>query len=391
MNILTTLTTYAPPSYLDATYWINRSPNADDVLLLSDAIIEFNKRTYSTTNIPLVFDLHDTLSLDDITKHLNDTLTYVNTVYDTDGVAYTREQIAQRWFGWEPLLQTQWGLVRSRTSLRTIPSLAIFSDEPYDFAFDAFQETTLDMGTPIAAIAQYGAWMFVLAPHYWGWLPESAIHYAPKSDVDDYATAAKHVVLKSHALITTPSGYLVTQMGTPLVLDAPDPDAHVLKVRLPNGTQGWVENNGQVGEPLPCTPRNLVSQAFYLLGQPYSWGGFPQPIWGRDCSRLVKDTYATTGITLPRNADQQEQATPAILTFAEIPIEKRKSEIVAHARLGDMLITPTHIMLYLGDIDGEPYVIHAAGNPARAVIVSTLDYGKTPQVDRLTSLARCSV
>jgi cell wall-associated NlpC family hydrolase len=55
-----------------------------------------------------------------------------------------------------------------------------------------------------------------------------------------------------------------------------------------------------------------VAFARAQLGTPYVWGGDGPAEGGFDCSGLTKAAYATAGITLPRVANDQYQATPKI-------------------------------------------------------------------------------
>jgi cell wall-associated NlpC family hydrolase len=122
----------------------------------------------------------------------------------------------------------------------------------------------------------------------------------------------------------------------------------------------------------------LLAQAFKLLLEPYAWGDSRLGIFGRDCSRLVRDVYATTGIIWPRNANQQEQVGNHRATFTpEMDDATRRRLIAEQVPPGALLIMPGHVMLYLGHIDGEPFAIHATSSgPYSHVIVSDLSLGQ---------------
>lgn len=129
-----------------------------------------------------------------------------------------------------------------------------------------------------------------------------------------------------------PGGYRLAE-GTVVGLEATD-------LRLLAGPAGDVEA--------------VVALAHELLGTPYLWGGATG--WGVDCSGLVQLVFGVWGHALPRDADQQEEALPAVPRAA--------------LSRGDLVFFPGHVGLYLG----EGLVLHASAR-AGCVIVSSLREG----------------
>ena len=90
-----------------------------------------------------------------------------------------------------------------------------------------------------------------------------------------------------------------------------------------------------------------VAFARQQLGVPYLWGGDGPAEGGFDCSGLTRAAYATAGITIPRTADLQWRAGPAVPAGQAL-------------QPGDLLFygTPakaTHVTLFIGNNQ----VIHA--------------------------------
>jgi cell wall-associated NlpC family hydrolase len=125
----------------------------------------------------------------------------------------------------------------------------------------------------------------------------------------------------------------------------------------------------QIGPLLAPTRASLAQSAFELLGERYAWGDSRLGQFGRDCSRLVKDVYASIGITLARNADEQE---------ATLPLAPQQD--LQTLQLGDLLFIPGHVMLGLGVVEGIPYVLHAFGRGYKAVVVTST---APPQAENL--------
>jgi hypothetical protein len=79
----------------------------------------------------------------------------------------------------------------------------------------------------------------------------------------------------------------------------------------------------------------------------------------QDCSRFVQEVFACMGILMPRNSGSQAKVGRLVAAFDRaVPAEQRRASLIS-ARGGlTTLQFPGHIMLYLGEIDGEPYAIH---------------------------------
>ena len=148
---------------------------------------------------------------------------------------------------------------------------------------------------------------------------------------------------------------------------------------------------------LPYTKRNVIAQAFKLLGGPYSWGGKEA---GWDCSALTQDVFGIFGIKLPRNSSWQAQVGEEIAAFMRsTPTEYKLDTTHLWQPAVTFLRLPGHIMLYLGEDDGKPYAIHAIwgvpdkdGNIIKVnkVAVTDLDLGlggwKGSLLERITDV-----
>lgn len=102
---------------------------------------------------------------------------------------------------------------------------------------------------------------------------------------------------------------------------------------------GWVRADALAsGDP--------VAEARAYLGTPYEWGGLSER--GMDCSGLVHMAFRRVGVTVPRDADQQEDAAEEVS--------------LADARPGDLATYgdeagADHIAFWLGG----GVILHATG------------------------------
>jgi cell wall-associated NlpC family hydrolase len=119
---------------------------------------------------------------------------------------------------------------------------------------------------------------------------------------------------------------------------------------------------GVASAPLPYTRAVLIRQAFKFLGERYGWG---HAHGARDCSGFVSEVYRSVGIELPRNS-QDQAASEAFDRLTFEPGTKHSARVAALKRLqaGDLVYTPGHVMMVLGQTREGPWVIHDTNRPS---------------------------
>ena len=355
-------------------------------------------------------------------------------LYDVHGQpvaqAALKDIVAARALDVVPASQsTRYGLVVRRAALRSFPTtLRVFS-HPGDTDIDRFQETAEFPGTPvvIAHASRDGRWLFVVSPRYAAWTQADNIAEGSKAAVFGYVDKTPYRIVTGDKVRTvfTPEEPAVSEveldMGTrvPVLTNLP-PDqpvngqsayaAHVIElpIRKSDGQLAFrpallQKNTDTAADYLPLTPRNLITQAFKFLGERYGWG---HAYDGRDCSGFVSDVYRSMGVEMPRNTSSQG-VSPALAkrSFDKASTHQQRLRAAHELQLGDLVYIPGHVMLSLGQWQGQPWVIHdvlgmgyrkADGSTARvtlnAVSVTPLLpmlYGKDSTfIDHMTSNVR---
>ncbi len=377
---------------LQPDFWLARAADADEPLLTPAQAAAFNRRVHQALALPDPLDLPDALPADEVRALMAQAAPQTRPLYGGDGQPVSSERLAELLARLDlPLpaqVPAQFGLVVKLAGARALPAHAILTAEPLAFQTNLLQETVVDIAAPAAVLATSAdtRWSFCLTPLYWGWLPRDALAAASRDEARAFRRAAADdfvIATASYGLIGAAQGdSQAVHMGVrlPLLEETPEtwrvwlPSVKKGKLQETVGTVSRRAGAFQRGWP-PPTRRTLLTAAFSLLGEPYAWGGLiAGTFYGRDCSRFVQDVYALTGVALPRNSGQQRQVCAVRLDFApDTPPDERRALIAAHARPGDIVWLPGHVMLYLGAVDGEPHVIHATGGPQMAVVVSTLD------------------
>ena len=108
---------------------------------------------------------------------------------------------------------------------------------------------------------------------------------------------------------------------------------------------------------LPMTSANIVKQAFKLLGDRYGWGGDLQ---ANDCTGITREIYRCFGLLLTRTGQSNSKGVYRV-DMSKMN-EKQKLEEISKLSPGSLISMPGHMMIYLGTVDGKPYVISACGS-----------------------------
>ncbi len=376
-------------AHLEPQYWIDRLAGADRVVLDTDAIARQNARLQSLDK-----SIHDLDALPAAlpratvakwveslstppTKPLFDergqpvpaaTLAAIVANANPGGVPATRE--------------TRYGLVVQRAPLRAFPTMQRVFTAPDDHDIDRFQESALFPGDPVAIAheSRDGGWWFVVSPRYAAWIEKRFVATGAKEAVLGYGRKAPYRIVTGGEVRTvfTPEEPAVSELQLDMGVRVPvlagwpaaQPvngqhayTAHLveLPVRNDDGSLRFAPALLPRREPseadyLPLTKANIIRQAFRFLGERYGWG---HDYNGRDCSGFVSEVYRSMGVQLPRNT--RDQAVSPALNRIELTARDdraRRMALVRELQVGDLVYIPGHVMMVIGHVDGEPYVIH---------------------------------
>ena len=373
-----------------AGFWISRHPSPDAVIMPPDAIDQFNKRLRNTTELneggvigPFdkrltkdIFNIIRDLKTETLLQDLEKTLSGIMgegyyTAAGVRGDEVFMEDVRRNMnlnsvvIGMAP----RYGLVVHYASQRFLPTREGLYDRKDDYDFDQLQNSALDVGTPVAVVhtSADGFWYYVMTEISDGWVEAKNIALGNINQVREFAQAKDFaVVIRPKADIflneSMTNYYDYVRMGMHLPLSGVD--AGRVTINIPvmdtDGTLAVKEaymNAEDVNTGfLPFTARNIYKQALMMLNQPYGWGD----MYGeQDCSRFLQMVFATVGIFLPRDSKDQMQASNSAVDFDEKSNDVIKTAAIAKAPAGNTLLAMKgHIMLYLGTVNGNPYVIH---------------------------------
>ncbi len=261
-------------------------------------------------------------------------------------------------------VKVKYGIVTKRSDLRSFPTLSRAFSTPSDVNFDNWQETAVDPGEGALILHKNGRgnFVFVQLASYRGWLPANQVAITDRETFLNLTTPASFAVVTDKLLTVSGAGssHWLYQMGAKLPLSTKG--LLILPLRDKKGYLTTVEMPAPFGSSLhkgylPYTHNNIVRMSFKHLGAPYGWGGMKNSV---DCSSLAQDVYRTMGVELPRNGDEQENAWPG-QKMTGLSWNQRE-KLVKDLPTGSLLFTPYHVMLYLGQYNNRPYMLHSLGS-----------------------------
>jgi len=376
--------------HLTVDFWIDKTRQVDEPLAELKDIARIVSDAFSNDpNMVDLADFPDTLPGTDvaaliraISKPYSQELFYRDG--GTVGVAdYDRYTQNLNLAGLPDPVNVRFGLVMRRSDMRTWPTKDVVFKTQETFDLDRFQENGLFPADVVAVLHEStdGQWYFVRSYNYAAWVLKERIVIGDRQRILEYRDADNFLIVAGGKVTTNfnPKVAAISELQLDMGVRLPLLDADTIErsidgqnpkssypVLLPaQGEHGELEfrtaliarnQDVRVGY-MPYTRRNILHQAFKFLGERYGWG---HSYNARDCSGLVMEVYKTFGILLPRNSAQQSKSPIGDNTyFGASDSADEKLKILASCDVGDLLYCPGHVMLYIGSVDGEPYVIHS--------------------------------
>ena len=120
-----------------------------------------------------------------------------------------------------------------------------------------------------------------------------------------------------------------------------------------------VEKEGFAEFPMTFSSSEVANLAQAIMGEKYGWGGM---FGNRDCSMFLRDILGNFGFFLTRNSQAQMRQISDDSPLLEIKTQdlQEKKEFIKQNGIpfATLLGMPGHIMLYVGEKEGEIYILH---------------------------------
>ena len=384
------------PEMLNADYWISEK---DNVLLMNEDEIEaFNRENKAVikandgeTVYPHLDEFEDTLDGDILRTFLTDNAKAIPEYPPR----YFLEGSRTDYLYWQNLVDlsnidavedeitVQYAYTVKRMTLRMFPTDDRVFDGPDDQYFDSILYAECMPYMPCVVLHQSsdGDYLYVVFDSYAAWVRKDAValcksrdEWVSRQNPDKWLVVTAREIRLGNDPYSEATTNLVLPMGTQMELVPVDEAPEVINqrttygdyvVKVPTrGSDGYIEDEYvliPVSDDvhagfLPLTPANIVRQALKLHGDRYGWGGDLQ---ANDCTGITREIYRCFGILLPRVGQSNSKGIYKV-DLSEMSTEEKLAEITSLAP-GSLITFPGHMMIYLGSVDGAPYVISATG------------------------------
>lgn len=375
---------------LSADYWIKRLDDADAVRLQPAAIERMNEALRSRDpSIHRLDAFRRSVPAADVRERITAlSIPITAPRFLADGEAMHPELRAQLSASLaldqlDKPVTPRFGLVVERAALRTYPTRIALFKEPGGRDIDRLQESALFPGDALVVLHESadGEWLFVVSERYAAWIESASVAVGDRDEVLAYAsrTPALTVIGATARTVNSPQAGAISELRLEMGVRLPWkpqwrrdlpvngqlPLAHwvvELPQRLSDGslqlTAALIARSEPLTEvPLGYTSANVIRQAFRFLGERYGWG---HDFNARDCSGFVSEVYRSMGIVLPRNTGDQADS-PVFDGVNLLEASKAEREqALAKLEVGDLIHIPGHVMMFIGSIDDEIWLIHDA-------------------------------
>lgn len=369
---------YASSGVNTPSYWIKKLKSPDEIVLARDEIGALNRMTLDKIDqMADIGSMPDYISGERVFVWLwVEFLLNPGARYDSkgrritdefyDGIAYNMnlEDL-------DEMKEVRFGVVVDRADIRALPTDEAMLSKPGRDEFDTIQYTSVYAPEEVALLhtSRDGQWGFFQTPALRGWMRLENVAFGDRELTGPgsefiVVTASKLKVFSDkgmkETLGTVPMGSVLSLSGegqgagkSPWAVRFPQKDGDGRLVWV----EGYISRKADVNQGyLPYTRRNVIKQAFKMLGEGYGWGGRDGK---RDCSLFIKDLFSTMGMRLPRNSRQQGATGDVKARIEDFDSRADLKKALMNSDPGITLITINgHIMLHIGAVKGKPYVIH---------------------------------
>jgi len=397
------------PEMLTPQYWISLHKDADELIKNPTDIAGWNTRLrtkkldmsdkfgrkhplisyyelkrqvglYMHPILPL--DQPATLPGDSLRTWIGHNLEWVGSrdFYDGRIVRYNEEMIhklekAMNLDAIPSTIKRRYGVIVERGDIRLFPTfIPGFSSERG--AMDLFQNTSIYMTVPVTILHEStdGDYYYVESPVARGWIDSGTVARGAPSEIRKLISTDNILMVTGNKVpvygdreCTAFRQYLYFSGYVPFVKKTDGGYVVKMPERRRDGTLGiaecYLKSDADVSIGfLPYTKRNIITQIFKLLHQPYGWA---DQLKNRDCSGTMRVLYRCFGFTMGRWPNFQLLAPPD----ENIHFMNRswsEEEKIAEAAKIEPFVTIVgsggHVALWLGRAhNGRYYFLHQGG------------------------------
>ena len=260
--------------------------------------------------------------------------------------------------------ERKYAITTISTNLKTLPTTTSYYRDPNKtgegFPFDYNQNSSLHINIPLY-ISHYsydGKWAYVKASYAFGWIKIEDIALVDEDFIKRFKNMKLSVTTKDNIQLNLDDKkFSIVKLGSifPKDINSIYVSSSNIMGKATLKPLQLKSKSFLADMPLKFNSQNVAKIAQEFYGEPYGWGGGYEC---RDCSTTTRDFFTPFGIFLQRNSTKQ--AKDGISTdIKRLSKDRKKKAIVEIAQpFKSLLYTKGHVMLYLGDNNGEPVIMH---------------------------------
>lgn len=255
-------------------------------------------------------------------------------------------------------VRIRYGLVYSNTPMRVAPSSEYRMAKKNDFEFDVLQMSFLQVGEPVAILhlSRDVEWYFVISGKVTGWIKKDHVRMMSKRTIQEFYKDERIIIADAHVTVYRGNG-----KKSPYTLYMGHSLPYVRKgvrfyiVRMPVSDSEFELHHIPISEriirrPLSLTTMNVSKIILRMIGEDYNWGSWNG---NTDCSSLFSRVFSCFGIELPLGSISQ------IKTMNKVRFSSDLNGVIRGLPpFASFFYTRGHIMMFIGEIDNKPYVLH---------------------------------
>ncbi len=356
-----------------AEFWIDRVKNPNKTIMSSKEIKEFNDNVaYQQHRLTYFKDVNEKYggswvkeNILGMQKNLSSIAQYFEDGNRIPNSFFNKIKEYMDLYNIDSSVDTRYALTINYTNQKIIPTELSLLKKKDQIFFDRNQNSALDIATPIAILhsTKDGKWHYGVSSTSSGWVRDEDIAFGEKKEIEDYLNMKNFIVTTEakNAVIIGGKYYDYLRMGVrlPSILTIDDMTMVLIPTRDSDGklvlSNATIKTANVNRGYLSYTPKNILTQAFKFLNAPYGWGG---SFGEQDCSKFIQEIYATVGVKMPRNSLSQSNASNNYMELKSLTKDAKIDLLINSAPIGSTIVhLKGHIMLYIGDYKGEPYVI----------------------------------
>lgn len=359
-----------------AAFWQKNTPNSNDIIMDTAQINSFNQKLRQNSSCLVDLTVYPLKKIRAEVKNIIISSSVLpDEAYDDNGQPFDEDSRNNLYDNMNLAalsdeVNIKMGVTVHRANIRTLPSPEPLFEQPYPSDFDILQETAVDPSEAVLILAKSSDndYYYVQTYNYSGWLAAQDVALTDnREEWLKFAQPQKFLVVTGQSYeINDTNDALFYQMGSRILFTEKYNTGYKIIVPHRDNAGNLIEKEQIIAADtalhegyLPYTRSNLIAEAFQYLDAPYGWGGLKDSV---DCSSFIADIYRTVGIFLPRNADQQEEASGMHFPFDNFSEADTYASILKNCQPGDALFMDGHVMFYLGSVNNTPYIIHALGS-----------------------------